>query len=214
MCGGEGTRLADSLGTRAPEKPLYPIDGEPMVDWVLNALDASEIEQVYAAVSPATPDTRAHLRESVSIGQTPISILETPGEGYVTDLSAALDALDRPVLTVAADLPLLTGALVDDVLATHRAEASDGGSMTVAVPASHKERLGVSVDTVLDQDTESAELIDGRNDTETMPERIAPTGLNVVGDRTSSEMMYLTANDRLAVNVNRARDAQVVEALR
>ncbi len=206
MCGGEGNRLADSVGADAPEKPLYPIDGEPMVDRELSALDASEIDQVHAAVSPATPETREHITERVSV-------IETPGEGYVTDLSTALDAIDRPVLTVAADLPLLTGPIVDRILDAYAAIGIDGGSMTVAVPATRKDRLGVSSDTVLEADTVTAEVVDGRADIEGIPNRIAPTGLNVVGAPTETDTMYLTDDERLAVNVNRARDARVAEAL-
>ncbi|MCL9814486.1 NTP transferase domain-containing protein [Natranaeroarchaeum aerophilus] len=208
MCGGEGTRLADSLGRDAPEKPMYPIDGRPMVDRVLDALEASEVDQVHAAVSPATPETRGHIAERVSV-------IETPGKGYVTDLSTALDNIDRPVLTVAADLPLLTGCVVDSMLSAYAAIGIDGGSMTVAVPATRKDRLGVSADTVMERDAMTAELIDGRADSEEMPDRIAPTGLNVVGapTDTNTDTMYLTDDERLVVNVNRARDARIAEAL-
>ena len=212
MCGGEGTRLADSISVADPpgEKPLYRIDGVVMIDRVLEALTESRIDQVHAVVSPAVPETRACLAGRVSL-------IETPGEGYVTDLSTALDAVEQPVLTVAADLPLLTGAAVDDVLEAY-AEAGDidgeHGSMTVAVPESLKTDLGVSSDTVVQRPEIEGEIVDARDDPARRPDRIVPTGVNVVGDqRESTETMYLTADNRLAVNVNRARDARIAEAM-
>ncbi|MEF8775849.1 MAG: NTP transferase domain-containing protein, partial [Haloarculaceae archaeon] len=56
MCGGRGRRLA-----LPGEKPLVEIGGEPMIDRILASLAASRVEAVHAAVTPATPETRAHL---------------------------------------------------------------------------------------------------------------------------------------------------------
>lgn len=178
MCGGKGTRL-DWAG----EKPLFPVDGEPMVDRVLAALDASRTDRVYAVVSPHAPETAAHVD---------CPTIETPGEGYVADLQAALgdDRIDRPVLTVAADLPLLDGAVVDGVL-----DAYEGGSLTVATPTFLKSALGVTVDTRFVHDGEE----------------LAPAGVNVVGD--GPDRTVVRDDARLAVNVNRREDADVAERL-
>ncbi|WP_459191734.1 NTP transferase domain-containing protein [Halosimplex sp. J119] len=178
MCGGRGTRLdADR------EKPLFRVDGEPMVDQVIAALDESRVDRVYAVVSPHAPETAAHVD---------CPTIETPGEGYVADLQAALDdkRVDRPVLTVAADLPLLEGAVVDDVLDAH-----EGGSLTVAVPTFLKSALGVSIDTRFGHEGEE----------------VAPAGVNVVGEGPDATVVRDDA--RLAVNVNRREDAAVAERL-
>lgn len=174
MCGGRGNRLES-----AAEKPLYRIDGVPMADRVRAALAESGVETTHGVVSPQAPATRDHLA-----GDLPL--IETPGEGYVADLGAALERVDSPVLTVAADLPLLDGAAVDAVLAAH-----DGGSLSVRVPADLKRALGGSLDHADDP---------------------VPTGVNVVADD-AEDTMYVTENPRLAVNVNRRRDARVAEAL-
>ncbi|WP_135820624.1 NTP transferase domain-containing protein [Halostella litorea] len=178
MCGGRGTRLdADA------EKPLFEVGGEPMVDRVADALAASAAGTTYAVTSPHAPETAAHVRDRG------LATVGTPGDGYVADLTAALadDRIRPPVLTVAADLPLLAGDAVDAVLRTH-----GGGSLTVCVPTALKEMLGVSADAAAD----------GR----------APTGLNVVADD-ERDTMYTTYDARLAVNVNRTEDAAVAEAL-
>ncbi|MFB6083246.1 MAG: NTP transferase domain-containing protein [Halorientalis sp.] len=178
MCGGRGTRLDTPV-----EKPLYRIHGRPMVDRVHDALAGSGVESVVAAVSPHTPETAAHLRERG------VAVVETPGEGYVADLDAALSTVDAPAVTCVADLPLLSPALVDTVCREYRDAAAD--SLTAAVPAALKRRLGVSVDTTFESE--------GRE--------LAPAGLNVVGGDEGT--VWVGSASRLAVNVNRRGDGAV-----
>jgi adenosylcobinamide-phosphate guanylyltransferase len=152
MCGGRGTRLDVST-----EKPLYEIDGRPMVDRVRDALLASRIKTIYHVVSPHTPRTRNHLDGR---------IIEAPGNGYVTDLQYALERIDPSILTVAADLPLLASDAINTVLDKNR-----GGSLTVCVPATLKRLVGVSIDTTMQSN--------GRT--------VAPVGVNVVSERDTEE---------------------------
>ncbi|WP_338742493.1 NTP transferase domain-containing protein [Haloplanus salilacus] len=180
MCGGRGTRL-DVEG----EKPLVEVGGVPMVDRVRDALGASRVGTVHAAVSPHAPATRDHLRTAG------VAVVETPGEGYVADLTTALDRVDRPTLTVAADLPLLAATPVNRVLDA----ATGGGSLTTAVPVDLKRRLGVSVGTTFDHEGPP----------------LAPTGCNVVAG--TDDDIYVSDDPRLAVNVNRPTDLWVAEAL-
>lgn len=179
MCGGEGTRLNTTV-----EKPLYEIGGAPMVCRVLDALEASAVERVYAAVSPATAETRRTLTAE------PVAIIDTPGTGYVEDLQHVLDDRELPVLTVASDLPLLDGEAVDGVLAAH-----ESGSLSVYTPAEVKTALGLSYDITVEAD--------GRT--------LVPSGINIVGDR--GDNRHVTDDFRFAVNVNRRRDGQIAEAL-
>ena len=176
MCGGRGTRLDAEA-----EKPLFRVGGVPMVDRVTGALQDSSVERTIAVTSSNAPETQSHLD---------VPCIETPGEGYVADLNAALadDRLSRPVLTAAADLPLLDGEIVNRVLGEH-----GGGSLTVLVPASLKRGLGVSDDTTFESG--------GRE--------VAPTGVNVVGD--GPDNAWLTRDRRVAVNVNTLADARVAE---
>lgn len=180
MCGGRGTRLDRG------EKPLLSIGGRPMVVRVVDALAEARVDGVAAAVSPYVPETRALLDDRGDVG-----VVETPGEGYVADLERALADLDRPVLTVAADLPLLDAATVDRVLAER-----PPGAVAVCVPVALKRRLGASADTTFSSGDDR---------------ELAPAGLNVVADGEDSIMTLDTY--RLAVNVNRPRDAYVAEAL-
>ncbi|WP_434531432.1 NTP transferase domain-containing protein [Haloarcula sp. NS06] len=176
MCGGRGTRLDTEV-----EKPCFRVGGVPMVERVVDALESSSVERIIAATSPNAPETQSHLDGPC---------IETPGEGYVADLDAALndDRLSQPVLTVAADLPLLDGEIVNRVLDEH-----SGGSLSVLVPASLKHELGVSDDTTFERDDRE----------------VAPTGVNVVGN--GPDDAWLTRDRRVAVNVNTLADARVAE---
>jgi adenosylcobinamide-phosphate guanylyltransferase len=181
--------MCGGRGTRLDldaEKPLVEVGGVPMVDRVIRALTRSRIEDVRAVVSPRVPETRAHLR---TVG---VDVVETPGEGYVADLDRAVERVGRPALSVAADLPLLSPVPLNRLLAVARGVE---GSLAAHVPVALKRRLGVSADTTVE--------VEGR--------RLAPAGVNVVGR--GPDEIYVCADPRLAVNVNRPGDLRVAEAL-
>lgn len=170
MCGGRGTRLGGE------EKPLRRAGGRPLVDRVTDALEGSTIERVYAVTSP---------NASRTADQVTVPKIETAGTGYVADLREALadDRIDEPVLTAAADLPLLEAPVVDRVL-----EVAAGDTLTAAVPAGRVSALGFSVDITM--------RVGGI--------AVRPAGLNVVGG--GPERTWVTRDRRLAANVNRPRD--------
>lgn len=228
MCGGEGSRLR--AGGVTAEKPLVTVGGRPMLDRICTALVDSRIETVYAAVSPAAPSTREHARD------LPCTVVETPGEGYVADLHRVLADVGRPVLTVAADLPLLTAPLVNRVLAVaeragartaaDRPDETAGAtgrdrvrtdrssnrvpSVTVCVPVALKRQLGASVDTTIPSDAvDAAELLP--DSSAEPPPELAPSGVNVVAD--AGNATWVSRDARLAVNVNRPDDLALAENL-
>ena len=182
LCGGRGTRLGTDT-----EKPLVEVCGRPMVDRVCAALVASEIDRIVAAVSPHALGTAAYLRSDRSTGD--VELIETPGNGYVEDLGFVLDRVGTPVVTVAADLPLLTGSIVDSVLDS----IDSTRSTTVCVPVETKRSLGVSVDTSFTP--------------EGFDRSVVPSGLNVVA--ASGDAIVIQRGRALAVNVNRKRDLQI-----
>ncbi|AKH96808.1 NTP transferase domain-containing protein [Halanaeroarchaeum sulfurireducens] len=197
MAGGAGTRLGRG------EKPLYEIGGVPMIDRVVGALTDSDVDRIRVVTSPHTPETAAHVD---------VSTLRTPGDGYVADLERALAAVDLPVLTVTADLPLLTGPVVDRIL-----EETGNGSTAVCVPIDLPRRLGATVDTTMTgggatvdttmtggETGDATPTVDGTT--------VVPTGVNVVGDTDRTETLVMRERT-LAVNVNRPRDARVAEVL-
>ena len=181
MCGGHGTRLRPAVGDT--EKPLVEVDGTPMVDHVVQALRESQISGIVAAVSPDTPSTAARLADCEGL-----RVVETPGEGYVADLTTALETMETPAVTVTADLPLLTGEIVDRAI-----ETAGGESLAICVPLSLVESLGVSADTTVDHEGQT----------------VVPTGLNVVGAGPDRHTVWEV--ERLALNVNRPTDLRRAE---
>ena len=184
MCGGRGTRLRPEI---EGEKPLLTVGGRPMIAHVLSALRESRIETMYAAVSPATPETAAFLETAENI-----HVIETAGEGYVADLGAALGVVESPVVTVTADLSLLAADHVDRLITEYR-----GHSLSVCVPLSVAEGVLECVETTLDAEGTT----------------VVPTGLNVVGesdgqqaDGESDSRRLVWDDRRLALNVNRPAD--------
>jgi len=159
-----------------------------MVDRVLAGLRESEVETIYAAVSPKAPETRTHLED-----RDGVATIETAGDGYVTDLMALLERpeLAPPVLTRRRGPTAARGAgRRPSALAAH---GDSDASRTVCVPAALKRRLGVSIDARLEPD-----------------DHLVPTGVNVVGTTDESTTMTDVRYDpRLAVNVNRLQDARV-----
>lgn len=182
MCGGRGSRLRPAVGET--EKPLVEVGGRPMVDRVCAALRASSASDIYAAVSPQAPETAARLAD------TDVTVVETPGEGYVDDLTAALDVVGTPAVTVSADLPFLQAAHVDRAIA-----AADGSSVAVCVPLSVAESVGASAETTVDHEGQP----------------VVPTGLNVVGE--GADRRLVVEDERLAVNVNRPADLRLTEKI-
>lgn len=222
LCGGRGTRLSGDdapPAARDAEKPMVPIAGQPMVARVLDALlGAERVGVVHAVTSPYTTTTTAFLEERAEGVEASedasecadegggeadrLRVHEGAGEGYVADLDAALSRVGTPAVTVAADLPLLAPADVDDAVA-HAA----GDSLAVCVPAALKRSLGVSADTTFS--AAEAESGGGPDHGE-----LAPTGLNVVGEGADRvRVREGAAGRRLAVNVNRPGDVAVADRL-
>lgn len=177
MCGGKGSRL-----TGVDEKPLVEVGGEPMVKRVLDALTDSSVRQITAAVSEQTPATAGYLDGRVRT-------TETPGDGYVSDLQSALSAMSRPVLVIGADLPLVTGAVIDQIISVQQ-ELDQ--TITTVVPTTVKRQLGLSVD-------------------EQEQDGFVPAGVNIIAD--GADRRYRSYDVRLAVNVNRPADLQTAREL-
>ncbi len=105
MAGGKGTRMKSN-----EEKLLLPYK-QPLVLHVIDALKNSNcFEKIIAATSPNSPQTKNVLVENN------ITIIETSGEGFVTDLNNILKQLDDFVLVSSGDLPLLDGDIIKQII--------------------------------------------------------------------------------------------------
>jgi len=189
--GGKGTRMKGVEG----EKPLLPVLGRPMVDRVLDALRSSaSVGTVYASVSDNAPRTREHLR-----GQG-VTVVETLGAGYVIDLNQAMGRISAPlVLVCPADMPLLSGRLIDEI-ESHYLRAGVA-SLSVAVPAEVVRSLGAAPSFTLDVDGLEAVLC----------------GVSVVDrvrmltEEVLSQGYMISRDERFALNINTPDDLAAAE---
>ncbi|MCP8311918.1 MAG: NTP transferase domain-containing protein [Candidatus Methylarchaceae archaeon HK02M1] len=194
MAGGRGTRIRVQ-----GEKPLLKIGGKPLIEHVIDALKgADEVDRIVVAVSKHTPQTSKKARE------LSVEAIVTSGEGYILDVREAVKRLKlRYLLTISADLPFITGEVIDKVIKHYM---SCGKSvLAVMVPAERFENLGLSVDLVFDED--------GR--------RLIPTGVNVLDcnkvyreefeKELDQELLIIDSEE--FVNINTLQDLRITEQL-
>jgi adenosylcobinamide-phosphate guanylyltransferase len=191
MAGGRGSRMALSQ-----EKPLLEVGGKPMIEHVINALiNAKRIDKTIVVVSRHTPKTTKLIK------RFSVKILETPGEDYVSDMEYAVKKLKlKTVLTISADLPLITGEVIDSII--ERYMRCNKPALTVAVPMETKERLGLGVEYAL----------------KAGDKRLVPAGINIIDGRRIDEgeleeEIYVIDDEVVAMNVNTPHDLKIAEVL-
>jgi adenosylcobinamide-phosphate guanylyltransferase len=193
MAGGRATRMG------GVEKPVVALNGRPLISFVIDALLKSHnIGHIFVAVSPRATGTAAYLKKAYT--GHPITVVETPGLGYVEDTVLAVELIDlrRPFLITAADVPFITPEVVDEAITRYEASGTEALSVRLdlsSVPP------GLEPDTIL----------------EDSGARTVPAGINIVDgrhmDRYQEELVFIVPDGRLAVNVNREKDIALGEKL-
>ncbi len=178
------------------EKPLLQIDGVSMIQLLVEAIRGSRsVDCILVAATPASPRTADRARElGVEVG-------ETPGEGYENDMKIAIKRRSlRGVLVVSADLPFMSGRMVDHAIEAYK--SSGKPALSVMSPTSVFRRLNIEPSHVFN--------MDGRD--------LVPIGLNVI-DGTKidepflEEAVLVIESEDLAVNVNTPHDLEVARKL-
>jgi len=190
MCGGRATRMKAGI-----EKPMLKINGIPMVERVILALEGSgKFERIIAAVSPGTPRTREFLQSRN------IEVIETAGEGYSQDLSRILGLKPGKIFVTPADISLLDSKTVSDivVLVSHRTAPA----ISVVMDKGFVEKLGVKPSVTLE--------LDG--------EQYCHSGITVFDSAKAVsgpvEEQYVVMNEmEIAVNVNTKEELELAEKL-
>jgi adenosylcobinamide-phosphate guanylyltransferase len=192
MAGGKGTRMQI-----AEEKTLIKVCGKPVIEYVIAALQkAKKIDDIIVATSASTPKTAKH------VSRFPVRVVETPGRDYVSDMGYVSQKLKLGVfLAIAADLPLVTGIVLDAIV--ERYECCGKPALTVAVPLDAKAKLGMSIEYSFKM---------GDKD-------VVPVGINVIdghrryGDEWLDQDIFLLDLEELAVNINTVQELQLAERL-
>jgi len=138
MAGGKGSRMG-----LATEKPMLLFLDKPLIEWVINAiLESNEVSEFYVVTSPNTPQTEEYCR---SRGW---KVLRTEAKGYHNDVKQAVSQLNwmGPVLTIPADVPAITGKVLDKVI--KKFEKCGKDFFAVFVPIEARKKMGLSVSSV------------------------------------------------------------------
>ena len=190
MAGGKGTRM-----NSPQEKPLIKICNKPVIEYVFNALkNTKNINDIYIAVTHQTPKTTKYIEKF----QTKTVI--TPGKDYVSDMGYATQTLKLgKFLAIAADLPLITGEILDQII--NRYENCGKPALTVAIPIETKIKMGMSIEYSFKMDDKD----------------VVPTGINVIdgnkqyGNEWLDQDIYLIDKPELAINVNTPQELQIAK---
>ena len=123
--------MAAGLGTRmrsAVPKHFHTLLGRRMVDWVLEAGRVSGADPLVVVASPAGRDEFA--------GGAIVAVQEQPlGTGdAVRSAEPALAGVEGDILVLSGDTPLLTGELLAELVAAHRADGADATILTTEPP--------------------------------------------------------------------------------
>jgi bifunctional UDP-N-acetylglucosamine pyrophosphorylase / glucosamine-1-phosphate N-acetyltransferase len=108
MAGGLGSRMKS-----ATPKHLHPLLGRRMVDWVIEAAHAAGVERLVVVASPDTQQLFEGLE--VAVQERPLGTGDA-----VRSARSALDGSTGDVLVLNGDVPALTAATLQALLATHR----------------------------------------------------------------------------------------------
>ncbi|WP_432057468.1 bifunctional UDP-N-acetylglucosamine diphosphorylase/glucosamine-1-phosphate N-acetyltransferase GlmU [Streptomyces sp. bgisy022] len=124
LAAGEGTRMKS-----ATPKVLHDICGRSLVGHVLAAAGELEPENLVVVVGHAREQVTAHLAGIAPDVRTAVQA-EQNGTGHAVrmGLEELGGAVDGTVIVVCGDTPLLTGATLRELAATH---AADGNAVTV-----------------------------------------------------------------------------------
>lgn len=111
MAGGKGTRMESEK-----EKLLLKYK-KPVILHVIDALRESKcFSKILAITSKNSPQTKKLLEENS------VKTIETPGDGYVSDLNQVLSSLDEPVLVTSGDLPFLDSEIIKIIAKMYNSE--------------------------------------------------------------------------------------------
>lgn len=186
MAGGKGTRMK-----LQGEKPLIQIQGKPMIQHVYQAvLAAVEVDEIVVATSKNTPKTTEFIKKSG------LNVIETPGDGYIEDLGFLISEsnvnplksgiTDDILVTITADLPLITGEIIDQVIREYKKCGKQ--AMCVAVPVEFFKEHGLKHGLVMGD--------------------VVPSGLNILrrNNNQQDEEVLRLSKFELALNINSPED--------
>jgi bifunctional UDP-N-acetylglucosamine pyrophosphorylase / glucosamine-1-phosphate N-acetyltransferase len=104
----------------AVPKHFHPILGRRMIDWIIETGRETGAQPIVVVASPAARDEFDETGVEVAVQEKPLGTGDA-----VRAARAALARYDGDVLVLSGDTPLLTAALLEALVGTHRRERAD-----------------------------------------------------------------------------------------
>ena len=206
MAGGKGTRLKTNI-----EKPLFKFKLKTLIEHVLtNLINSEYIEKIVIATSPHTPKTTEYISKKIENNENNLNKLrnsknnimveniETPGKGYIEDLSFLLDKFEKKskddiLVIINVDLPFVTSDIIDNVL--NKYFKSEKIAMSVQVPITIYNKFGIKP---------TYELND-----------FVPSGLNILISQNIEQIeeKLIIPKVELALNINTLEDIHLANEI-
>jgi adenosylcobinamide-phosphate guanylyltransferase len=186
MAGGKGTRMESNK-----EKLLLEYK-KPLILHVIDALKNSNcFEKIIATTSPNSPQTQKILTEHN------VTVFETLGENFVTDLNNILKNLDDYVFVTSGDLPLLDENMVKQIVDTVNYK-----KIWTSVLTTKSFQLSLNL---------KPECIISFNDEDHIHTGISIVNASKIQNLDSIEEDYIIINDkRVCLNVNTKTDFELL----
>src|SRR6185437_1467536 len=124
MAGGLGTRMHSAV-----PKHFHPLLGRPMVDWIIAAGRDAGADPIVIVASPGTRDRFDERGVMVAVQEEPLGTGDA-----VRSARAALADYDGDVLILSGDTPMLTTALLTELVESHRREGADATILSAEPP--------------------------------------------------------------------------------
>ena len=200
MAGGLSTRLK-----RNTEKTLFKFNNSPLIDYVTSNLESSQyIDSIVAAVSPNTPNTKEYLISNKflkfddSILADSNYYIETPGNGYLEDLSYLLELFEKistenTLVIINADLPFINNHIIDDIIRQYFKINTE--ALSVQIPVEVYKKYNISF--------------------EFEYKGLVPVGLNILKSVNTIQDQYelIREDMELAINLNSLEDVDLAYKL-
>ena len=123
LAAGQGKRMQSPL-----PKPLVPVSGRPILDHLLDAVNAAGIDEVSVVVGHQAETMRAHLGSSV---HTPYQA-ERNGTAHAVDVARSSVETAEEVFVFVGDSPLIRPASIERLHEVHRETGAACSFLTAA----------------------------------------------------------------------------------
>ncbi len=182
------------------EKPLLEINGKPMIDYVIEGLLKSNINNIYIAVSKNTPETKKYLTKKYgswgnSCGDmfNNIFIIDTSGIDYIHDLNECIKYFSEPFMVLSCDTPTINSDIINKIIDYYK---------NILLSKPDVEALCVAID--------KNKYIG--NPTIVIDNTI-PAGINILSPKYGEQKEETYIIDEPLININTLEDKAVVEEM-